>query len=67
MAETARPYAYQAVVGTTTRTVVVVPRDEGRYDVTIDGVTRLVDARATGAHTLSLLLDGMQREVHLSS
>jgi biotin carboxyl carrier protein len=67
VAETARPYTYQAVVGTTTRTVVVVPRDLGRYEVTIDGVTRIVDARATRAHTLSLLLDGMQREVHLTN
>jgi biotin carboxyl carrier protein len=66
VADAARPYTYQAVVGTTTRTVVVLPRDEGRYDVTIDGVTRVVDARAIGAHTFSLLLDGMQREVHLA-
>jgi len=67
VAEATRPYTYQAVVGGTTRTVVVVPRDGGCYDVTIDGVARVVDARATGTHTLSLLLDGTQREVHLSS
>jgi biotin carboxyl carrier protein len=67
VAEAARPYTYQATVGNTTRTVVVVPRDGGLYEVTIDGVARVVDARATGAHTLSLLLDGMHREVHLTA
>jgi biotin carboxyl carrier protein len=67
VAEPARPYTYQAVVGDAVRTVVVVPRDGGQYEVTIDGETRLVDARATGAGTLSLLLDGTQHEVHFSA
>jgi biotin carboxyl carrier protein len=67
VAEHARPYTYQAVVGDTTRTVVVVPRDGGQYEVTIDGETRLVDARAIGVGTLSLLLAGAQHEVHFAS
>jgi biotin carboxyl carrier protein len=61
-----RPYTYQSPAGEQTRTVVVVPREDGRYEVTIDGTSRIVDARATGAHTLSLLLDGAQHEVHLA-
>jgi biotin carboxyl carrier protein len=67
VAESARPYTYQAVVGDTTRTIVVVPRDGGQYEVTIDGETRLVDARAIGTGTLSLLLDGAHHEVHFTS
>ena len=66
MAEQARPYTYQAVVGDVTRTVVVVPREGGQYEVTIDGTTRLVDARATGSNGLSLLLNGAHHEVHLA-
>ena len=62
-----RPYTYQSPAGDQTRTVVVVPREDGRYEVTIDGATRTVDARATGPHTLSLLLDGAQHEVHLTA
>jgi biotin carboxyl carrier protein len=67
VAEPTRPFTYQAVVGETTRTVVVVPREGGRFDVTIDGETRSVDARATGAGSLSLLLAGTQHEVHLAN
>ena len=67
MAEQARPYTFQTTEGDQTRTIVVVPREDGRYEVTIDGTTRMVDARATGAHTLSLLLDGAQHEVHLAA
>jgi biotin carboxyl carrier protein len=67
VAEQARPYTYQAIVGDTTRTIVVVPRDGGQYEVTIDGKTRLVDARATGAHSLSLILDGRHHEIHLAA
>jgi acetyl/propionyl-CoA carboxylase alpha subunit len=62
-----RPYTFQAVVGDATRTVVVVPQDGGRYAVTIDGETRLVDARATGRASWSLLLDGSHHEVHLGT
>src|SRR5262245_50910339 len=67
VAEQARPYTYQTAEGDQTRAIVVVPREDGRYDVTIDGTTRVVDARATGRHTLSLLLDGAQHEVHLAA
>ena len=34
-----RPYTYQVPAGDQTRTVVVVPREDGRYDVTIDGTS----------------------------
>ena len=61
-----RPYTYQSPAGDQTRTVVVVPREDGRSEVTIDGTSRIVDARSTGPHTLSLLLDGAQHEVHLA-
>jgi biotin carboxyl carrier protein len=62
-----RPYTYHSPAGDQTRTIIVVPREDGRYDVTIDGTTHLVDARSTGPHTLSLLLDGAQHEVHLAA
>ena len=62
-----RPYTYQTPAGDQMRTVVVVPREDGQYDVTIDGATRTVDARATGPHTISLLLDGAQHEVHVAA
>ena len=62
-----RPYTYHSPAGDQTRTIIVVAREDGRYDVTIDGATHLVDARSTGPHTLSLLLDGAQHEVHLAA
>jgi biotin carboxyl carrier protein len=67
VAEQPRPYTYQAVVGDTTRTVVVMPREGGQYEVTIDGERHFVDARAIGSATLSLLLDGAHHEVHFAS
>lgn len=67
MAEQSRPYTFQAVVGETTRTVVVVPGEAGRYDVTIDGETRTVDARATAPGSYSLVLDHGHHEVHVSA
>jgi biotin carboxyl carrier protein len=67
VAEQARPYSFQAVVGDATRSVVVVPREGGQYEVTIDGETRTVDARSTGAGSLSLLFGHAHHEVHVTS
>ncbi|HWP64612.1 MAG TPA: biotin/lipoyl-containing protein, partial [Candidatus Limnocylindria bacterium] len=66
-AELRRPYTYQSTAGAAMRTVVVVPLEGGRYEVTIDGTTRIVDARGTGPRTFSLLFDGVHHEVHLAA
>ena len=67
MAEGGRPYTFQAVVGEATRSVVVVPRENGQYEVTIDGETRTVDARPTGSGSYSLLFDHEHHEVHVAT
>jgi biotin carboxyl carrier protein len=67
VAEQSRPYTFQAVVGDATRSVVVVPREGSRYDVTIDGETHTVDARPTGSGSFSLLLQHGHHEVHVAS
>ena len=67
MADASRPYTFQAQVGEATRTVVVVPREGGQYEVTIDGEVRTVDARPTGGGSLSLVLDHAHHEVQVSA
>jgi len=52
-----RPVRFSAVVGDTTSAVEVLPLADGRYQVTVDGRTRVVDAHPAGAGTWSLLVE----------
>jgi biotin carboxyl carrier protein len=45
------------VVGETTHQLEVVPLDDGRFEVSVDGRTRVVDSREAGPGTFSLLID----------
>ena len=58
-----RPARFTALVGDTTHAVEVVPLDDGRYEVSIDGRSRVVDSRQTGAATFSLLIEHASAEV----
>jgi biotin carboxyl carrier protein len=62
-APAARPARFTALVGDETRSVEVVPVADGRFEVTIDGRTRIVDARATGRVSWSLVIDEVATEV----
>jgi biotin carboxyl carrier protein len=50
-------------VGEATRQVTVTALADGRFEVSLDGVARLVEGRPIGTHGWSLLLDGAVREV----
>jgi len=58
-----RPIRFTALLGEATRTVEVLGLGEGRFQVTIDGQTRLVDSRPTGAASFSLLIENAAAEV----
>ena len=47
------------------KTLKVIPKSEGRYEVEIDGVRHAVDARRFAGGTWSLLIDGQSYDVEL--
>jgi biotin carboxyl carrier protein len=50
---------FVATVGSAEREIQVTPRDDGKWDVVIDGVTRVVEARRVeGTNTWALFSDG---------
>ncbi len=57
MPEPGRRPRFVAVVGEARRTIEVVPLGDGRYEVTVDGAARVVDAHPTGPASVSLLID----------
>ena len=57
MASRGRATRFTAVVGETTHAVEVTALDGGRFEVTVDDRTRIVDARPTGAASYSLVID----------
>jgi biotin carboxyl carrier protein len=58
-----RPVRFTAVAGDVTHAIEVVELDEGRYEVSIDGRTRVVDSRMAGATTYSLLIEHASTDV----
>jgi biotin carboxyl carrier protein len=62
-----RPVRFTALAGDATHAIEVVELDEGRYEVSIDGRTRVVDGRAAGAATFSLLIEHASTEVSVLS
>jgi biotin carboxyl carrier protein len=62
-----RPTRFTAVVGDATHQLEVVALDDGRFEVSIDGRTRVVDSRETGPGTFSLLIDHAIAEVNVVS
>ncbi len=65
MPELGRRARFVALVGEARRTIEVVPLGDGRYEVTIDGAARVVDAHPTGPASLSLLIDHVVTEAGL--
>ncbi len=65
MPEPGRRARFVAVVGEARRTIEVVPLGDGRYEVTVDGAARVVDAHPTGPASLSLLIDHVVTEAGL--
>ncbi len=63
MASAGRPTRFTALVGDATRTVEVLALDDGRFQVTLDGTVRVVDAARTGPSSWSLLIDRATTEV----
>ena len=63
MSSPGRATRFAAVAGDTTHAVEVVELGDGRYRVSIDGRTRVVDGRPAGTTTLSLLIDHASAEV----
>jgi biotin carboxyl carrier protein len=53
------------VVGDAQRLIEVLPLENGRFHVTVDGVGRSIDSRFTGPVSLSLLIDGAVAEVNV--
>jgi biotin carboxyl carrier protein len=58
-----RPTRFAALVGEEQHTVEVLPLDDGRYEISIDGRTAVVDSRPTGGGTFSLLINHATAEV----
>ncbi len=67
MSSAARPTRFTAVTSDATHTIEVVELADGRYQVSIDGRARVVDSRAAGASTLSLLIEHASAEVSVLS
>jgi biotin carboxyl carrier protein len=65
MPELGRRARFVALVGEARRTIEVVPLGDGRYEVTVDGAARVVDAHPTGPASLSLLIDHVVTEAGL--
>ena len=63
MASSGRPTRFTALVGDATRIVEVVPLAEGRFQISVDGQSRIVDSRRTGSATFSLLIEHATAEV----
>ena len=57
MASPGRQPRFTAVVGETTYEIAVTALDDGRFEVTVDDRTRIVDARPTSAASWSLVID----------
>ena len=67
MSSPGRPTHFTAVAGETTHAIEIVELGEGRYQVSIDGRTLVVDSRPAGAATLSLLIEHASIEVSVLS
>jgi biotin carboxyl carrier protein len=65
VADAGRPQRFVALVGDAQQAVQVVPLDDGRFQVTVDDRTHVVDARQTGAATWSLLIGHATAEVNV--
>ncbi|HLK10965.1 MAG TPA: biotin/lipoyl-containing protein [Candidatus Binatia bacterium] len=63
MPEAGRRARFAALAGEASRTVEVTALGEGRYEVAVDGQVRVVDGRATGPASFSLLIDNVVTEV----
>ena len=63
MSSRGRPVRFTAIAGDAPHAIEVVELDGGRYEVSIDGRTRVVDSRPAGATTLSLLIEHASAEV----
>jgi biotin carboxyl carrier protein len=62
-----RPARFTALVGEETHAVEVLPLGDGRWQISIDGRTRVVDGRQTGTGTFSLLIEHAAAEVSVTS
>lgn len=62
MSSPGRPARFTAVAGDATRAVEITELGDGRWEVRVDGRTRVVDSRQAGAATFSLLIEHRSTE-----
>jgi biotin carboxyl carrier protein len=65
VASAGRPARFTALVGDATHQIEVRTLDDGRYEVTVDGRTHVVDALPTGSASWSLLIGQRTAEVSM--